>query len=46
MPVIDVRARHIKGCLDEGKIVVKGKELKPTSFIKSKIKSTFNLMLD
>ena len=47
----DVRARHIKGCINEGyRIETKGKEkgkkIYPSSGIKSRIKSTFNLMLD
>lgn len=36
MRVRDIRARHIKGCMDEG----------TTPNIKSRIKSLFNLMLD
>lgn len=42
----DLRARHIKGCMDDGFIVVKGEERKPTPNIKARIKSLFNLMLD
>lgn len=47
----DVRARHIKGCINEGyrmgaKGKEKGKKIYPSSGIKSRIKSTFNLMLD
>lgn len=36
MRVIDVRARHIKGCMEEA----------PSANLKSRIKSLFNLMLD
>lgn len=46
MRVMDVRARHIKGCMDDGVAIVKGKEQRPSAFTKSYIKSTFNLMLD
>ena len=46
MRVMDVRARHIKGCMEEGVAVVKGVEQTPTATMKNKIKSLFNLMLD
>lgn len=46
MRVIDLRARHIKGCLDEGISVSKGVEHTPSASMKNKIKSLFNLMLD
>lgn len=47
----DVRARHIKGCINEGyrigtKGKEKGKKIYPSSGIKSRIKSTFNLLFD
>ena len=42
----DVRARHIKGCMEEGVIVVKDEERKPTAGVKARIKSMFNLMFD
>lgn len=42
----DLRARHIKGCMDDGTVNIKGVETHPTSNIKSRIKSMFNLMLD
>lgn len=42
----DIRARHIKGCMEEGKAIIKGEERSPTAGIKSRIKSMFNLMLD
>ncbi len=42
----DLRARHIKGCMEDGIAIVKGRERRPTSSIKSRIKSMFNLMLD
>lgn len=46
MRVKDVRARHIKGCMDEGVSMVKGCEQKPRASMKNIIKSMFNLMLD
>lgn len=42
----DLRARHIKGCMDDGITVINGEERKPTANTKSRIKSMFNLMLD
>ena len=46
MRVMDIRARHIKGCMEEGIVVIKGKEQTPSATMKNKIKSLFNLMLD
>ena len=46
MRVMDIRARHIKGCMDEGVAIVQGVEKKPSAIIKNNIKSLFNLMLD
>ena len=46
MRVIDVRARHLKSCMDEGTIVVGGNIRHATAITKSRIKSVFNLMLD
>lgn len=47
----DVRARHIKGCMEEGyRIETKGKKkgekIFPTAGTKARIKSMFNLMFD
>lgn len=42
----DLRARHIKGCMDDGIFIVKGEERTPSANTKSRIKSLFNLMLD
>ncbi len=42
----DLRARHIKGCMEEGIFVYKGEERTPSPNTKTKIKSLFNLMLD
>ena len=46
MRACDIRARHIKGCMDEGVAIIKGEERKPTAGVKSRIKSMFNIMLD
>lgn len=42
----DLRARHIKGVMEEGKAVIKGEERPATAGTKARIKSMFNLMLD
>lgn len=46
MRVMDIRARHIKGCMEEGTAIIRGKEKHPNATMKNKIKSLFNLMLD
>lgn len=46
MRVKDIRPRHIKGCMEDGIAIVKGKEKHTTPNIKGRIKSLFNLMLD
>lgn len=46
MRVKDIRARHVKGCMEEGAAVVRGREQHPSASMKNKIKSLFNLMLD
>lgn len=46
MRASDVRARHIKGCMDDGVAIIRGKEKRPTAGIKSRIKSMFNIMFD
>lgn len=46
MRASDIRARHIKGCMEEGVAIIKGEEKHPSAGIKSRIKSMFNLMLD
>ena len=46
MRASDVRARHIKGCMEEGTAIVKGEKRYPTAGVKSRIKSMFNLMFD
>ncbi|MCC8049766.1 MAG: tyrosine-type recombinase/integrase [Clostridiales bacterium] len=42
----DVRARHIKGCMDEGTCVIKGEVHHPTAGTKARMKSLANLMFD
>ena len=42
----DLRARHIKGCMEDGTYIVNGEEKHPSPTTKTKIKSLFNLMLD
>lgn len=47
----DVRARHMKGCMEDGYRIEtkgphKGEKLYPTASTKSRIKSLFNLMYD
>ena len=46
MKAVDLRARHIKGCMEEGVAKVRGKEQRPNANMKNKIKTLFNLMLD
>lgn len=46
MRVVDLRARHIKGCMEDGIAVYRGIEYKPSASTKNKIKTLFNLMLD
>lgn len=46
MRVMDIRARHVKVCMEEGVAVIRGKEQHPTATMKNQIKSLFNLMLD
>ena len=46
MRVMDIRARHVKGCMEEGVAVIRGKEQHPSATMKNQIKSLFNMMLD
>ena len=46
MRVMDIRARHVKGCMEEGVAVIRGKEQHPTATMKNQIKSVFNMLLD
>ena len=46
MRVKDIRARHIKGCMEDGYSMVRGEKRTTTATLKNKIKSLFNQMLD
>ncbi len=46
MRVIDLRARHIKCCIDEGTAEIRGQRRSPTANTKYSIKLMFNMMLD
>lgn len=46
MKVSDLRAYHIKGCIEDGVVVTKTKKKHTTANLKCRIKSLFNLMLD
>ena len=46
MRVKDLRARHIKGCMEDGIANINGEDRSPSAGSKSRIKSMFNLMLD
>ncbi len=46
MPVKELRARHIKACIDDGSAVIRGQKKRASAITKNHIKITFNLMLD
>ena len=46
MKVSDIRAGHIKECVENGMLIKNGEIQKPNAHMKNKIKSIFNLMLD
>lgn len=46
MRIVDLRARHIKACMENGTIIIGGNPKTPSAAMKNKIKSLFNLMLD
>lgn len=46
MRVVDLRPRHIKGCMEEGTAVIRGKTQTPNVYIQNIIKTLFNQMLD
>ena len=47
MRVCDIRARHIKWCMENGfRVDNKGTTIYASSGVKERIKSMFNLMLD
>ena len=46
MRVVEIRARHIKGCMEEGVATVRERKQTPSATMKNKIKTLFNQMLD
>ena len=42
----DVRARHVRGCVEEGYVIDKGEKRYASKNTKNRIKSTLNLLLD
>lgn len=46
MRVVEVRARHLKGCIDDGFIIFRDEKRFATPSQKMKIKSMFNMMFD
>lgn len=46
MRVVDIRQRHIKGCMENGTVVKNGEERHPTLIVQYRIKTLFNQMLD
>ena len=46
MRMMDVRSRHVKGCMEEGVAYIKEKETRPSAHIQKNIKTLFNLMFD
>lgn len=46
MRVKDIRARHIKGCMEDSFAILKGEKKTPTATVKNRIKTLFNQMLD
>lgn len=46
LPAKDLRARHVKYCIDNGFVNINGETHYPSAGTKSRIKSMFNLMMD
>ena len=46
MRIMDIRARHIKSCMENGTIMINGTEKSTSAATKNNIKSLFNIMLD
>lgn len=46
MKVRDIRTRHIKGCVNDGFIIVKGEKKYPKTIMQNHIKSVLNMMFD
>lgn len=46
MRILDVRARHVRACIEEGYVIDKGEKRYASNNTKNRIKSTLNLLLD
>lgn len=46
MGIRDIRARHVRGCIEEGYVIDKGEKRYASKNTKNRIKSTLNLLLD
>lgn len=46
VPVLEIRPRHIKYCIEEGTAEINGKICNPSNFTKYRIKSLFNCLFD
>ena len=46
MGIREVRARHVRGCIEEGYVLDKGEKRYASNNTKNRIKSTLNLLLD
>ncbi|MCM1363453.1 MAG: tyrosine-type recombinase/integrase [Faecalibacterium sp.] len=46
MPISEIRARHMKGCINDGTIIVKGEVRHPSANTKYEIKEIFNMLFD
>lgn len=46
MGIRDIRARHIRGCIEEGYVMDKGEKRYASKNTKNRIKSTLNLLMD
>jgi integrase len=46
MSIRDIRARHVRGCIEEGYVIDKGEKRYASKNTKNRIKSTLNLLLD
>lgn len=46
MKVVDIRTRHLKGCLEDGIKIVRGETRHPSPSVQTRMKSVFNMMLD
>lgn len=44
--VVEIRARHIRGCIEEGYIIDKDEKRYASNNVKNRIKSTLNLLMD